>query len=257
MKLQISLFNSLVSFISISCLSTSVVFAEPLALVADPYCPYNCNVAADSKGILVDVASAIFAKHDLQVEYSELPWTRAIDLTRNGEYDGVAGTDQISAAGFVFPDKPFVTINLMFWVKAGSQWKYKNVADLLSVRLGVIKDYSYGADLDTYIVNNTDKVTKETGVNALSKLIRELDGDMLDVVIEDQAVFTYALAHDPKFAKKANAFVPVGTAWSFPLYMAFSPKKESSKAYVKILNDELEAFKGTEAWASILKKYGL
>ncbi|NDC56670.1 MAG: hypothetical protein EBZ69_07685, partial [Alphaproteobacteria bacterium] len=100
--------------------------AETITLVADEWCPFTCDPASDphKPGFLIDIVKAVFEKKGHVVTYRLLPWTRAINDTREGKYAALVGASQADGPDFIFHRTPLSTMQNAFFVKKDNPWRY-------------------------------------------------------------------------------------------------------------------------------------
>lgn len=229
--------------------------ADTVTLVADQWCPYNCDPKdTTNPGILIEVAKYSLGKAGHTVEYSNVPWARAIEDARSGKYTGIVGAYKDDAPDFVFSDKGVMPSTNDFFVKAGSAWKFEGISSLEAISLGAIRDYSYGEEVDKYITANQAnpaKVQITSGDDALTKNIEKLLAGRIGAIIEDAAVMNFEL----KKSGKTGQVVGAGTFGGDDVYVAFSPKFPNSAAYAKLMTDGLAELEANGELAKIKAKY--
>lgn len=178
-------------------LAGSALRAEPLVLIGDEWCPYNCAEDNPQPGYLVDLLASIFKAEGLTVEYRVIPWTRAIKMVEEGQADLLLATTPDTT-----PDLPLSVAvgedRTCFFVPANSTWHYRDLADLQRQRLGVVQDYSYdgGGPLDAYIATSPaedGRVLASSGANALQNNFNKLLAGRVDLVLENCNVGLYSL----------------------------------------------------------------
>lgn len=228
--------------------------ADTITLVADIWCPYNCDPADANPGILIEVAKYGLEKAGHKVEYSNVPWARAIEDSRSGKYTGIVGAYKDDAPDFVYPDKGIMVSNNDFFVKKGSTWKFNGIESLKTISLGTIRDYSYGEEIDQYIAENqkdTTKIQMRAGDEALSKNIRKLIAGRIDVTIEDAAVMNYQL----KQSGLSSQVVQAGTFGGDDVHVAFSPANPKAAQYAEAVSVGLKELEKSGELEKIMAKY--
>ncbi len=233
-----------------------VVAADTITLVADEWCPYNCTPGSERPGFMIEIAESAFGKHGDTVEYKVMPWSRALEETRSGKYTGIVGAYRNDAPDFLFPDAEVLTAANYFYIKADDTWRYTSFASLDDVSLGVIRDYSYGAELDGYIKlhkSDMDRVQIVSGEDALRKNIDKLLYGRIRVIVEDRAVMTHYL----KQQRHSKEIIEAGSLGQGKIYIAFSPKLEKASQYAKTLSEEIVRLRKSGELQIILKKYGV
>ncbi|WP_025897644.1 substrate-binding periplasmic protein [Sneathiella glossodoripedis] len=225
---------------------------QTITLAADPWCPYNCEADSSSPGILIEIATEAFEAEGYTVNYTEMPWARAIKAVRNGLIDGLVGTGREETPDFVFPDAPLAQAEHTFYVRKDDNWFYQGLESLKNRSLGVINGYSYG-DLQTrYIApnaSNSENISVISGTAPLKRMYQMLIGQRIDTLIEDRLVFLYSL----KGLLNKNPVRPAGVYATEDIYIAFTPDGENSKKYAQILSDFIAKNEGAEVRRILLK----
>lgn len=233
-----------------------VTSADVITLVADEWCPYNCSPNTDTPGFMVEIAQYAFERAGHTIEYTIIPWSRAIQGTRTGRYDGIIGVGRDEAPDLIFPDHELGLAAHTFFVKQGTSWKYTGLDSLEQISLGVIKDYSYGNFYEIYIKpneGNDKKIQTVTGETGLMQNTKKLLVGRIDALIEDRSVFQYFFKH----TKIPNHFLEAGIAYKEKVYIAFSPIHSDAKKYAKILSNAMQELRANGKLNEILIKYSL
>lgn len=238
---------------------TNAARAETIIVVADIWCPYNCEIGAFKPGIMLEIAQKAFAKHHIKIDYRIIPWSRAIEETRKGTYHAIIGAAKEDAPDFIFPQTEQSKLVNTFYVKKGNPWHYGGIGSLDRITLGVIADYSYSEQLDEYIKTNRRELKKVqviSGDDPLKINVRKLLADRIGVLIEAEYVMQYVLQEDNLGAQIEKAGILPETD-SNKLYVAFSPKNSQSERYAKILSEETAKMQKNGELSAIMKRYGL
>lgn len=228
--------------------------ADTITIVADQWCPYNCDPKDSNPGILIEVAKYALGKAGHTIDYSNVPWARAIEDARAGKYVAIVGAYKDDAPDFVFSEKGIMPSSNDFFVKAGTSWKFDGISSLEGISIGTIRDYSYGEEIDKYIETNQSnpvKVQVTSGDDALTKNIDKLLAGRITAVIEDAAVMNYEL----KQSGKSGQIVQAGTFGGDDVYVAFSPKNPTSATYAKLMTEGLAELEANGELAKIKAKY--
>lgn len=233
--------------------------AEPITIVADNWCPYNCDPASDHPGFMIEIAQKAFGKHGIAVEYSTMPWTRAIEETRNGKHTAIVGSSQKDAPDFVFPSISQGWMRNIFYVKKGNAWKYTGIDSLSQVSLGVIADYTYSDQLDAYVQQHTKNmkyIQVISGEDALNINIRKLLAGRIGALIEGKLVMGYTLAQK-NLTDQIEEAGSLESSNQDHLFIAFSPKNPNAKKYADILSRETKAMRASGELKEILARYNV
>lgn len=234
------------------------VLAQTVSLTADQWFPYNGDPASDQPGYMVEIARSIFKEKGLRVDYQTAPWTRSIALVESGAMDGIIGTGKGDTPGFVFPSEPIAVARYAVFTLANSSWSYRDTESLREITLGVVADYSYAATMDNYLRNvgvDSNLVQYSRGDDALERNIEKLRRGRIGGLVSNPEVLyaTLDALNIPRTALRQAVLMPEAD----PLYIAFSPRKESSEQYARILSEGIRAMRKDGELARILARYRL
>lgn len=243
---------------------TNAAHAEKIVLAADEWCPYNCEAGSDKPGFMVEIAREAFKRHDIDVEYVTVPWTRAIEEARTNKYTGIIGAYYGDAPDFIYPEKPQGRTVMTFFVKDGNDWTFSGIDSLSHVSLGTIADYSYSTELDEYIEKNKINprmIQIVSGDNAMDVNIKKLANDRIGALVEDKQVMAYRLAQDDmadmRGVLKQAGDLPAPEDGDGIIFVAFSPQNPNAQKYADILTQETQAMRESGDLAKILERYGV
>ncbi|UZP68002.1 transporter substrate-binding domain-containing protein [Desulfovibrio mangrovi] len=233
--------------------------AETIILVADSWCPYNCNEGNSAPGYLIEIATEAFALSGYSVTYEEMNWTRAIYRVRKGRAQGLVGATMAEVPDFVFPEKWLGLGPNAYFTLTTSRWKPTDKDALSKVRLGIVRDYDYGPKMNAWIEAHKDTplVQEAPGENALETNLLKLQYSRIDVVVDQKAAVLakakeMGLEKTIRFAGE-DPIIPAEDR----LYIAFSPVDPRSRKFATALDDGVTALRKSGRLTSILKKYGM
>ena len=245
-----------ISLIVIFVVATTTMAAE-IALVADPWPPFNCEVGDDQEGYIVDVARAVFEAAGHTVTYVNIPWKRAIDATQAGRYTGAIGASKADAKGFVFPDEELARNVLSFYVCKDSEWQYEGRPSIEKVSIGVVKGYDYRRWLNDYIrthQGNDRRVQAITGEYPIKQNLKKLCLKRIDVMVGNEA----AIRHTAKKIGLLDKIKPAGYGIEPAyIYIAFSPSRPESPLLAEQLSEGIRQLRRSGQLKTILDRYGL
>ena len=248
--------------LAVSLCLTLPAWAEKITIVADEWCPYNCEANSDKPGFMVELAREIFSKHGIEVEYNIVPWKRAVEGTIKGDYDGVICIAKAEGGKeILYPQNYQALSQYEIYILKDSEWKFRGIYSLKDVRLGIIADYSYG-NLDDYIEKNkldNTKIQIATTDNATQVNLKKLLSGRVTAIIEDRYVMAYLLNKNGLKEKVISAGLthPIPIPDTDYLYIGFSPKTSNGKKYSKILSDGTVEMQENGRFKAIKEKYGI
>lgn len=241
------------------CLFCAVFFAAPiraqtqtLTLVADEWCPVNCAPGSDRPGYMVEIVRSILEPEGVEVRYETLNWARALIYTRSGRFDAVLGALRGDAPDFVFPEQPQGETRVGLFVRRSSNWQYVDAASLQDMRVGLIRDYAYGDELEALIADRA-LPSYAGGDHPLELNMLQLQAERIDMVVEDVNIFR----HTASELGLSGAFRLAKTYSSEEIFVAFSPGKAGSEELARTLSAGMTQLRTSGKLQAILKRYGL
>lgn len=244
-------------FAAALCIAPHVAAAaETVTLRADVWYPHNGEPGANPPGYMIEIARELLGPAGIEINYQNMPWERALTMTRNGEIDCVVGAARGDAPDFVFPSESQGMDQSYAFVKKGNAWRYTGVDSLARIKIGVIDGYSYSEEIDAYIAKHkgTPNVQSVAGDTPLEQNIRKLAGGRIDAVIESRPVFL-AMASKLGMADKFAEAGPAGEPSE--LFIACSPKRPIAKRVTQLLGGGMATLRAGGKLKIILDRYGL
>ncbi|MBX9754269.1 MAG: ABC transporter substrate-binding protein [Pseudomonadaceae bacterium] len=238
-------------------LTVGRVNAERLEVVADVWCPFNCQPDAPLPGYVVELLKAAFP--DDSIDYRVLPWKRAILQARNGLSSAAlaATQDMADEAHLQVGQQPIGYSYDCLYVAAGNDAKYQGHADDLNSlnRVGIALGYDYSEGLGEWLAHsgNKAKVFSESGDEPAARNLRKLSRSQLDGMIEDRSVMNYLLLN----SEFSGRVVSAGCSQSLALYVAFAPQQGKGAERAAQLDRGIVTLRQSGELARILAKYGL
>lgn len=231
--------------------AASAYAGETITVVADLWCPYNCQPGAAKEGIALDILRR--SLQGVEINYQLMDWDQAITRSRAGEFDAIIGAARSDAPDFVFPAKSFAFTRNCFYASAKSAWKFSGYEDLAKVKLGVIKSYTYGDQADKYITSaKPEQLLVAVGETPLNDLIAALDAGKIDVLVSDKNVFSYTTN---EFGKR-DAYRMEGCGDQDDIYIAFSPaNKERARQLADKVTVAIEELSKKKLMPAIYSRY--
>lgn len=240
----------------LSALAPAAAMADTITLKADSWMPFNGDGQSET-GYMLDLARTLLEAKGHKVVYVMTPWDKAVAEAKSGKCTGVIGASPEDAPDLIYPPNEEGQSIQLFCVRNGSPWKYAGIGSLKTIKLGIIKDYTYFDDLDAYIKANPGNVVYGAGDEPLqSNLARLLEGEV-GAVVDDRSVLKYTIAKMKLQGKVAFAVSTSEATKTSKLYIAFSPKTPKAGEYARIISDGVAAMRASGALAKLLAKYGL
>jgi polar amino acid transport system substrate-binding protein len=245
-------------FLGVPLIFLSLAQAEKIKIAADPWCPFTCGAGSGKPGLLIEVMSESLAP-EFQIDYIEMAWDKAIGDVRTGKFSAIAGALKEDAPDFVFPKNSVGKQLSCFFVSSSSRIEYKSPVSLRGLKLGFVKDYNYGEEIDEFISSvglRSPYLTMVSGTDTTMQMLEKLHDQKIDVMVEENSVVNYVIANSKNPSRLAVK--QLGCSKPQPLYIAFSPaQKEKSDRLIKKFEAGVESLIKTGRLSEIAKKYGL
>lgn len=226
-----------------------------ISVVADTWCPYNCDDGSRQQGFVVDILREVFAAHGYILKYRTVPWTNALDDVKSGKSDAILGVSLEEARSLVVSRDPIAENQTCFYTRDDDPFRFQTAKSLSTRKIGVTNGYLYGGDLDEYIAKfRTDysRVQIASGDRPLVLNIRKLLARRVDTIIENKWVMEYSSA---KF--KITGIRLAGCEAPSPLYLAFSPHRSDVATLVDVLAKGLRQASIKGKLAKSMQNYGI
>jgi polar amino acid transport system substrate-binding protein len=228
-----------------------------IVIAADPWCPHNCEAGSDREGYMVDIAREALGEAGYTVEYVNVSWARALQLTREGQLDAVVGAFTTDAPDFVFPDTPQGRSAIALFTHPDNRWVFDGLASLHNQKLLVINGYSYTNELDRYIEEhqaNPKRIWVIAGPSPLDRAIYLLNQHRTDIFAEDIYVMAW-------WERNNNEAIPAprqaGVVDEIEAFVAFSPAREDARELAELLANGTRRLLASGRIQQILDQYGL
>lgn len=241
------------TFISALVLASVSAGADTISIRADNWFPMNGEPGSAKPGYMIELAEKIFSAAGHTVDYKLMPWERAVDSVRKGEFDCVVGAYKDDAPDFVYPQAEWGMDSTVFFKKADSSWTYTGLDSLKGLKTAVLSGYAYGEDFDKFIVDNPQSFDAIGANNGLENNIKKLKAGRVDIVAESPSVMGAKLKE-----MGVSGIVSAGALGeATEMYIACSPAKESSKDYVKLIDEGTSKMLASGEFTKILESYGI
>jgi polar amino acid transport system substrate-binding protein len=241
------------SFILVSVLSSSAVLADTISIRADNWFPMNGQPNAKQPGYMIELATNIFTAAGHTVDYKLMPWERAVDSVRKGEFDCVVGAYKDDAPDFIYPQVPWGMDSTVFFVKAGGSWTYTGLSSLQGNKIAIIKGYAYGDEFDKYVTENPSVFDAIGANNGLENNIKKLQAGRVNAVAESPSVMGAKLKD-----MGVSGIVAAGSLGeATEMYIACSPAKATSAGYIKLIDEGTAKLRASGEFNKILSSYGI
>lgn len=238
---------------SVFVLGSCSVLADTITIRADSWFPMNGEPNSAKPGYMIELAEKIFSAAGHSVDYKIMPWERAVDSVRKGDFDCVVGAYVDDAPDFVYPKAEWGMDSTAFYKKAELDWTFTGLESLRGHKTAVLNGYAYGEEFDKFIADNKALFDSIGANNGLESNIKKLKAGRVDVVAESPSVMGAKLK-DMGITGIVSAGALSGAT---EMYIACSPAKSTSQGYIKLIDEGTAKLRASGEFQKILDSYGI
>ncbi len=163
-------------------------------------------------GFVSQIIRESFEIEGVTVEFSYLPWSRALAMTKSGKFQASAvwSCTESRSRDFLF-SSPLLPYQYVFYHRADEAFDWETLAELKGKRVGLTQDYSYSETLSGVIESglvDADIATSDAA-NFKKLLLKRIDLFPMDPVVGEAMIRNqfasqaYQLTFHPKPLRKA------------------------------------------------------
>ncbi len=224
--------------------------ATDITAASDPWPPFT-NPDTPEQGLSLEIARAALGTQGYTITMNFVPWARAEEGVRQGNYDILTNMwmTESRKKDFLFSE-PYAENQIKFIKRKGDPFEYENLESLKGLSVGVIRGYGYGDDF----WSAPDFRREETG--DLVTNVKKLVAGRIDLTLEDEIVARYILSQKAPELLEQIEFTE-GSLSSNKLYVASGFKNASHKELIEAFNKGLAEIKADGTYDAIFAKYGI
>lgn len=238
---------SRVLFVALTCL-LGFAHADTITAAQDPWPPFVQDQG--DPGLSVDLVRAALEHEGYEVEFTIMPWARAIDQVRNGNIDVLVATWYTEErTAYLRYSEPYIQNQLKFIKQAGDSFEFNGLDSLTGKTVGVVRDYGYGDEF-----SNAPNFSRPETNNIASNLLK-LQAGRIDLTLEDEIVALSTMKNegiDPSAFEFTENSLSVND-----LHVSSGIANARSEEIIAAFNRGLAAIRENGTMAELLKKYGV
>jgi len=235
------------------CAASWVYSGQSITIVRGQDFPPYHFLDKDRKetGFLIEMILKTAEELELDVEFRQYPWSRCLYLVESGGADAMMNLFKTPEreSFMYFPETFLAREQNRFFVLKDSALSFQGeLSSLRGVRIGAVRNYSYGKTFDTY---RDQLIILE--LETEKALIMNLIGERCDIILgNDLVIQSLALK-----IHGGDRIRPSGSDMTNdPLYIGFS-KAKGHKKLAEAFSRALADFKAGQAYKKMMEDYGL
>lgn len=225
--------------------------AETITLATTDWPPHY-SPSLESDGYFSEISREAFKRGGYELNIEFVPWKRAIEGGKKGDYDGVMGLVYSSERAHKMEfTKPIRAVNLVLIKRADSNIpdNYSSYQELTSYTVGVPRGYILPKEFEQagfkFEFADGDELN-------LRKILKR----RVDLIIDYGEVVYYFL--NTKYPENRGELKTLSPPLEVsPLYVTISKQRTRSKEIVAAFNQGLESMQADGTYEAILLKHGV
>jgi len=201
-------------------------------------------------GAATEIVKASFKRVGYELEVKWVPWTRAIEKAKEGEFDGVLGVwyTEERARSFTY-SKPFFKNEIVFFKRKDETINYISPSDIMTYRVGVTRNSGPHEWLKEKYSKNLDLV------GSASLNIKKLMAKRFDLLVDEKLGILYILNNE--FPEWKNAIESLDPPLQVnELHIMISQKNIYHQKIINDFNRGLREIRQDGTFENILIKHG-
>ncbi|WP_250656950.1 substrate-binding periplasmic protein [Alkalimarinus coralli] len=241
--------------LSLSTCILPVASAEDKTLLkisAIDWCPQICAQDSENPGYLVEILQNLFKDSPYIFDIKIYPWSRAISLVRFGSAQALLSPSKEEAPDLYYHQVPLSYQVHCFFKSADDSWVYKSDDSLLSKKIIIYQDHSYGNILKEYLsAERNGMFLLPYNDGYIEQAINLVRAKRADTFLFTLNSVTHYLINNKITDIKRDTCIKKDELW-----LALSPMHTGlNKQVTEFLDRKLVGFIKTKEYRAILKKY--
>lgn len=240
------------ALLPLALMAAGLLGAEPRLILAvgDLWPPY-LDGGRPGQGLSAELARAALESQGYGLDIAVVPWLRAEQGTRDGDYDlllDVWLTEKRTR--YLEYSEPYATNEIKFIKRRGDPFRYEGLESLRGKIVGTIRGYGYE---EGFLASSL--FTRDEGTDFLGNLRKLLQGHV-DLTLEDETVARALIAEgDPSLLDRIE-FVEKPLSRN-ALYVASGLADPRHAELIAAFNRGLAAIRANGVYRRIMGRYGL
>ncbi len=213
--------------------------------------PYHyVDQSGEQKGFIIDIVKSVADSMGLKVAFKQYSWSRCLQMVKQGRADAMMNLFKTKERmEFMSFSENILSyeVNRFFKMKKAPFKFTGNMEELFPLRVGAIRNYSYGEKFDGMNFPRLFRLETEKA------LVKNLINDRCDIIVGNEIVIQ--LLSNRMGLRRDIEILPTVIS-NDPLYLGFAKAKGHGKLSEKF-SQALALFKQTPQYTAILSKYGL
>jgi len=231
--------------------------AKEISTASDIWCPYICQ-DSQQPGYIVEMINEILQAKKLNTKNETMPLARAIKYLQNGDIDIVLGLTQqhIDHHHLISSNLAVGNSTNDFFVNKKNSWRFSTIEQLeiyakTGHKIGIIKGYFYGTELNELIAKQPDLFSYAHGDSPLQQLLSRLKSGRINILLDSKNT----VLHEIKKLNTAGITYAGTQGMESKLYIALS--KAIEPELLALIDQGISDYRQSGKLDKLLAKYGI
>jgi polar amino acid transport system substrate-binding protein len=233
-------------------LFSATAFAGPktITAAADPWLPF-INPDSPSKGLSLEICTAAFKTQGYDVKLEIVPWVRAENGVKNGEYDILPNTWMTTKRkAYLAYSEPYASNQVKFIKKKGNPFEFNGLSSLSGKVVGIVRGYGYSTEF-----MNDPAFEREPSTEFMTNIMKVVAG-RIDLALEDELVAKATIKKTDSSLLNKIEFTRNPLS-SNDLHVTSGLANPRHKEIIDAFNKGLKEIKSNGTYKKIMAKYGI
>jgi len=232
-----------------SFIFTSQILSQEniIHLASSEYPPYF-GEKLDNNGVISEIIVKSFNRVGYDVEITFMPWARAFEMTKRGDFDGMFALwhRKDREKWFLFSEPLLPKNEIGFYKRKENNITYKRLEDLKEYYIGVCRQYANPPEFEQATFLKIEEVVND------KQNILKLYHKRVDLILIDKGLAQYLITTQfPKYQEELEWMEPVLETVEQHLVIS----KDANVYLIKIFNEGLRVIKEEGTIQRILRKH--
>lgn len=229
---------------------SATLHAQTITAAGDPWPPF-LDPDHPQQGVAMEIVKAAFASQGHELKFNFVPWQRALDGVREGEYDVLVGAWKTQEReAFLKYSQPYLFNDVKFIKKKGSDFQYSGLESLTGKTVGTVRGYGYGDAFE-----QASNFKREEAANLMPSILKVIGG-RIDLTLEDEVVAKSLISKENPGALEQIEFLSPPLS-SNGLHVASGLKNPRNGEIIEAFDKGLQAIKADGTFDAILQRNGI
>lgn len=231
-------------------LGSATAAAQTITAAGDPWPPF-LDPDHPQQGVSVELVREALATQGHQLNFSFLPFQRALDGVKEAEYDMVVSAWRTQEREkFLTFSEAYLSNDLKFIKRKGDPFEYAGLDSLSGKTVGTVRGYGYGDGFEKASNFKRDEAA------ALMPSILKLIGGRIDLTLEDELVAKSLISKENPALLEQIEFVATPLS-SNGMHVAAGLKNPKHAEFIAAFNKGLQTIKANGTFDAILQRNGI